>query len=702
MDALFGTDALTTPSAGVVPLPQDRKALRRACELSVYQVASACSVSEASVRSWERGTTTPSGDNAAVYRQLLQGLRACVTKTPLDRGAVPLPDWAALGALCHRIPFRDSTGPTCWRCHQPTSQRVGGTPQHLGTRCPDPRAANPRPAPSEHAPTAGRPRVPAPRPANRVDYPARGRSTAAGPLAVLAATASGALTAHLADGSTLTCPAADIAGLLAWATTAGLGAPAVKAGGLNTGPLLVLTDTATTLLTLPPVLPSPAHRHPRSDHPVHAQLRAIGWQTNVQGLAPWTTLHPVHGDPTADAIHLAITAWGALHDDTWQLPTHLSPPQIAQLLSAYTRLLRTPTGPPGECGHRLMSDLRPPAHRHAHTNALLCHGAPGALAQSVNPAPCEAPDGHRLALGRTAEDRMTVEDIDWWRPPTDAEATAPYVVCLAVNLSHVAGSNNIRVAAGPARTVQHPDFDRRTPGSWFVDLSGTPQQPHLPTPYVTARPAWHTTEAVAYAQQRGTPIRPTRAHLRTGTAGPYLNPWYQRIRDARLAVLARLGITPAMEPEVLCQELESPGGDPISRLLLAAVDATAAHSIHVLAQQPANPDHTPGHPFGTPPLPTWRPDLRASLIANSRTELHRKLCMTARTGYLPLAVHQDHILFATHTPSILEITSPSGSGFRLGLSPGHVSPAGTHTMAWYRHHCAQHVNPAQLLRTPTQ
>lgn len=359
MDALFGTDALTTPSAGVVPLPQDRKALRRACELSVYQVASACSVSEASVRSWERGTTTPSGDNAAVYRQLLQGLRACVTKTPLDRGAVPLPDWAALGALCHRIPFRDSTGPTCWRCHQPTSQRVGGTPQHLGTRCPDPRAANPRPAPSEHAPTAGRPRVPAPRPANRVDYPARGRSTAAGPLAVLAATASGALTAHLADGSTLTCPAADIAGLLAWATTAGLGAPAVKAGGLNTGPLLVLTDTATTLLTLPPVLPSPAHRHPRSDHPVHAQLRAIGWQTNVQGLAPWTTLHPVHGDPTADAIHLAITAWGALHDDTWQLPTHLSPPQIAQLLSAYTRLLRTPTGPPGECGHRLMSDLRP-------------------------------------------------------------------------------------------------------------------------------------------------------------------------------------------------------------------------------------------------------------------------------------------------------------------------------------------------------
>ncbi|MET9378823.1 helix-turn-helix transcriptional regulator [Streptomyces sp. NPDC002992] len=696
MDALFGTDALTTTSAGTAPLPQERQALRRACELSVYQVASACSVSEAAVRAWEHGTATPSGDNAAAYGQLLQGLRAYVTKTPLDRAAVPLPDWAALGALRHRIPFRDSPAPTCWRCHQPTSQRVGGMPQHLGTRCPDPHAAAPL---TEHLHTPERPRVPAPRPANRVDYPARGRSTAAGPLAVLAATASGTLTAHLTGGSTLTCPAEDIAQLLAWTTTAGLGAPAVKAGGLNAGPLLVLTGTATTLLSLPPTPPSPAQRHPRSDHPVHTQLRAIGWQTSAQGLGPWTTVHPAHGDPTADGIHLAITAWGALHNDTWRLPAHLSPPQIAQLLGAYTYLLRTPIGPPGECGHRLMSDLRPPEHRHAHTNVLLCHGAAGALTQSVDPAPCEAPDGHRLARGRTAEDRMTVEDIDWWRPPIDSEATAPYVACLAVNLSHVADSNNIRVAAGPARTVQHPAFHRKTPGSWFVDLSGTPQHPHLPAPYVTAGPAWHPTEAVTYAQQRGASIHPTKGHLRTGTAGPYLNPWYQRIRDARVAALGRLGITPAMQADTLCHALEHlDEGDPVSRLLLDAVDATAAHSISVLAQQPDDPDHIPGHPFDTPPIPTWRPDLRASLIANARANIHRKLGMTARTGYFPLAVHQDHILFATHTPSILEIINQSGSGFRLGISPGQVSPAGTRTMTWYLHHCAQQINPAQLLR----
>lgn len=706
MDELFSVDAMADPARRrTLPAPGERLRLRLESELSEYQVASACSVTEATIRAWEGGITTPRGDNAEIYRHLLNGLQARLTQTPMVQPpAAAAPDWAALGGIHREIPSRADTDEPCRRCQQPTVQRVGGKPQHLGTRCPTPTAAAlpaspPLPAPAPARASGVPARLPGP-PAARLSYPAAGRRMTAGPLAVFEAGPGPGLTAHLGDGRTLTCPADSFAGLLAWAVTAGLGAPAVKPGaGLNLGPLLVLTEAAAARLALPLTPPTPAQRHPRSDHQLLEQLRMIGWQTDVQGLGPWTTLHPSGADPIRDGVHLAVTAWGALHRDDWKLPERFDAGQLARLLGQYTALLRTPLGPPGACGHRLMSDLRPPPRHHAVTGARLCPGAPGALTERVDPAPCEAPPGHRLASGRAAADALAVEDLTWWRTPTGAETECAYVVCLAVNLPYVADSNNVRVAASSAHEVGMPAFDRKIPGSWLVDLTPARQHPQMPPAFPGHGLAWHPTAAVAYAQERGTVIQPLKGWLRAGPAGPYLSPWYDRIRLAHLSVLERLGITAGMEPDALLAALRDlPAGDPVEVALLRAVHASAREGTAMLAQQPVDPDRDPALPWPTPADPSWRPDLLAALTANARANVHRKLCLTARTGHFPLAVDDEYIVYATRTPGILEITGDERCGFRVGISPGHVRPVASRSMDWFLDHCSRGENPARLLK----
>lgn len=715
MDGLFDFDAIpdSGPPPGGLPVPAQRRALRRESGLTWHQIADACGVSEDTVRAWEQGSAAPRGDTAAVYRHLLTALDARLQGTAVPQPPpAQTPDWAALGRIRHEIPVRAADHAPCRRCQQPTPHRVGGHPQHLGTRCPAPDTVRPQPVPPAPQSLSVRatpttPALPAQRPLSqpgptvRLPYPPiKARGISDGPLAVLEADPSG-LIAHLADGRTRLCPADDLRGLLAWAVKTPLGAAPVRREALPSGPLLVLTSTARAYLALPADLPDPPARHPRSNHPLLQQARTIGWQTDADGLGAWTRLYPSTGDPACDRIHLAVTDWGALHHDTWNLPEQLTPSQLAAVLGQYTALVRTPLGPPGACGHQLMRDLRPPARRHTATGALLTEGVRGALTLPVDPAPCEAPPGHQLAIHRTEQDTLADTDIDWWREPAPDEADRAYVVCLAVNLLHLAGSNEIRVTGGPAHHIHHPPFDPKRPGSWLVDLSGAPRHPLMPPALASTGLAWHTTPAVAYAALRvgAAQVQPVQGWLRPGPAGPYVAPWYDHLRLARLAVLERLGITPTMDtPSLLAALADLPQADPLQRALLHALHATAQDAFAALAQPPAQPDQAALAAWPTPKEPTWRPDLRAAVIANARANLHRKLARTARSGYFPLAVAGDHIVYATRTPHLTEITDSPDSDFRIGISPGHVRPVAARPLDWYTARCAEGANPAQLLK----
>lgn len=717
VDALFDFDTLPDPgpTPGDLPVPAQRRRLRRHCGLSLHQIADACGVSEDTVRAWEQGRTTPRGDTAAIYGHLLAALQARREGTagPHPQPA-QAPDWAALGVLRHEIPTRTAARAPCRRCQQPTHHRVGGHPQHLGTRCPAPDTDQDLPTPpasrlAPARPEAGTPaltqheRPLKPGPPARLAYPPiKARGTSDGPLAVLEAGPSG-LIAHLADGRTRTCAAKDLHGLLAWTVNTPLGTAPVRREALPPNPLLVLTATARARLALPADLPDdlPA-RHPRSDHPLLQQARAIGWRSDADGLGPWTRLHLDTGDPACDSIHLAITDWGALHHDAWNLPERLTPGHLAATLGQYASLVRTPLGSPGACGHQLMRDLRPPAHHHTATGAQLTAGVRGALTMPVDPAPCEAPPGHQLASQRAEQDALADTDIDWWRHPAPDEADRAYVVCLAVNLPHLAGSNEIRVADGPAHHVHHPPFDPKRPGSWLVDLSAMPQHPRLPPAFASTGLAWHTTPAVAYAALRMGPaqLQPLQGWLRRGPTSPYLAPWYDHLRLARLAVLERLGITATLDvPDLLAALADLPqAADPVQRTLLHALHTTAQDAFEALAQPPAQPDQASLAAWPSPQEPAWRPDLRAAAVANARANLHRKLARTSRSGYWPLAVAGGHIVYATRTPHLSEITATPHSDFTIGISPGHVLPVAVRPLHWYAARCAEGTNPAQLLK----
>ncbi|WLQ45639.1 hypothetical protein P8A22_38110 (plasmid) [Streptomyces laculatispora] len=544
--------------------------------------------------------------------------------------------------------------------------------------------------------------MPAPRtaqpspPPRHLHYPAaRGRHYSDGPLAVLAANGTGLL-AHLADGRVRPCSVSDLPGLLEWTLRAPLGAAPIRPEGLPSGPLLVLTPTALNQLGLPTEAPDQAHRHPRSDHILLNQLRTIGWQTDDHGLGPWMRLHPTTGDPACESIHLAVTTWGALYEDAWQLPDGLPPAQLAAAIGQYADLVRTPTGEPSTCGHLLMSDLRPPEHRHAVTRALLARGVPSALTTRTDPAPCEAPPGHQLA----GEDTLADTDIDWWRPPTRQEASRPHVVCFAVNLHHFADSNNMRVSDAPAQHVYHPAFDPKSPGSWLVDLSANGPSSLLPPAFASNGLAWHTTPALAYATLRGLKPQPVRAWLRLGKTSPYFDPWYKRVRLARLAVLESLGLNIDLDaPDLLAALRDLPRANRVQRALLNALDATAQDAFTILDQPPAQPDQARLTSWPTPDDPTWRPDLRAAVTANARANVHRKLSRTARDGHFPLAVAGGHILYATRTPDLTEITEAPSCDFRIGLSPGQIRPVAVRPMHWYQAQCTDNTNAARALKT---
>ncbi|MBT3078345.1 hypothetical protein [Streptomyces sp. COG21] len=307
MDALFDSDEvfIAKPRPDLPP-PVERAGLREEFELTPWQVADACGITEETLLAWEKGTLAPVGEEAATYGYLLAVLQAHLTGEP-TQWPVPalLPDWAALGRLKHELTAAMTGEEPCRRCHEPTAQRVGGRPQHLGTRCPAPGV--PRPYASVTASTAPPQRQPAPAvslpapraaqpasPPQHLHYPAaRGRRYGDGPLAVLASDTTGLL-AHLADGRVRACPARGLPGLLEWTLRAPLGAAPIRAEGLPSGPLLVLTSTALDRLGLPAEAPDQAHRHPRSDHILLRQLRSIGWQSDDHGPGPLDAPAPHH------------------------------------------------------------------------------------------------------------------------------------------------------------------------------------------------------------------------------------------------------------------------------------------------------------------------------------------------------------------------------------------------------------------------
>jgi hypothetical protein len=538
----------------------------------------------------------------------------------------------------------------------------------------------------------------------------------AGPLAVLAV-ANDTLTAYLANGASHPCPADMLAGVARWALQVGLGQPRLSKYGSPSDPLIVLTPSAGDYLGLPPELPDRATLRLPADHPQMTALKEDGWSLTRTGFGPWARIYLPVQNNRRRSIQLAVTAWHALSDGSWNgAPTDAEPAQLARWLGRYAERVLTPRGSAAVCGQELMTALRPPTKPEFDPaiNRWRSGRNSGALWGPVEPAPPEAHAAHPLAQGRGPGDAMEEEAYDWHRHVEDDEADRySWVVGLDINLAFLAATNSLSVGLNAApRHVHTPIFDKKIPGCWYVDLSHIRLDHRLPSPFTpTGRPptgpAWYATPTVAYAAELGAEVNPIAAWVRDDS-GPYLGPWYKHLRAAYLATMRDLGITQDMPPQQYLQAMaELPGKDETLRGMLSAIKATAKGGIGKLRAGPREA----GAPFtrwAALDTPTWRPDIRAAVISSARVGLHRKMMKTAQlTGRFPLAVLSDCAVYPAAQPTALDVVPHTPDGkpvpgtFRLGVLPGYAKEEGTQTLDWFQNHSRAQDNAARYIKGGT-
>ncbi|MCY0961460.1 transcriptional regulator [Streptomyces sp. H27-H5] len=555
-------------------------------------------------------------------------------------------------------------------------------------------------------------------------------TTYTAPLVVLDATA-GVLVAHRPDVQRTDVPAevVDLATAAEWALAVGLGAPKLSQDGEDSGPLLVLTESATEFLGLPARLDDRKRLRVPDDHPAVKALTEAGWTHSRAGVGPWTFLYRGRTE-----VRVASVVWGAFDTNMrWGgiADVAAAPSALAYTLGLFAERVISPTGSTAGCSIGLMEAVRPPTKLVFNRGTGRPHRMPvaGSLSRAVDPAPPEAPDEHPLAAERTRDESrspahvLVEEALAWYREPTEQEAALPHVVGIDTNVAFLAASNRLTVGLSEAVYTDGPSFDKKIPGAWLCDFSGltlrakdlqTKQwrdlDPRIPSPFTPdgkapAGPAWYATPTVAYAVELGIDVQPLAAWLRP-EAGGYLDLWHNRLRAAYMDTLADLGVTDGMdEGEYVAAMAAIRERDPESVALLSAIKQVAKGGIGKMRERPQGRREGRNAPWPALKRPTWRPDIRAAVISNSRTGQHRKIVKTwLATGAVPLAVLADCVLYASAYPTARALVprkpdgEPLPGGFRLGPNPGFMKQEGVQPMQWYRDTTSKDVNPGRFIK----
>jgi hypothetical protein len=316
------------------------------------------------------------------------------------------------------------------------------------------------------------------------------------------------------------------------------------------------------------------------------------------------------------------------------------------------------------------------------------------------------------------------EAYDWARELTDAECMRRYLVGIDVNLAFAAAANGAVVGlATPPVHVTRPVFDPTLPGAWLVDLSHVDLSrvlvgkqwrqldgALLPSPFTPTgeRPegaAWYATPTVAYAVELGYDVAPIEAWVRY-EKGKFLNPWYERLRNAYVDTMADLGVAQNLPPEQFLAAMDGcKQRDREMAIVLDAVKSTAKGGIGKLRERARGGGWKPGQAWPALSRPTWRPDIRAAVISRARTNMHRKMvALAAATGRYPVAVLSDCAVYAADGPGPLDVLPYDADGrtvpgsFRLGVSPGMVKHEGTQTTLWAEEVREKHGQSLNLAR----
>ncbi|MFG2858111.1 telomere-associated protein Tap [Streptomyces mirabilis] len=714
MSELFDRIDALVASRSPLPPPAERKRLRTAHGLTLDEVAAALEVRRATVSGWESGKTEPRPPERDAYARLLKQLAELYPADP--NAAAPDKDTAVPETFANApTPGPEartlSTGPGPEAAGMTTEENTQPSPANSAA----PAAAS-RPA------RAARPTSTSRRPAARKAAPANTPAGsdprfANGPLAVVDVE-DGQVLAYCVGGLVLDVPAKSLPSLVDWTLKqAKLGQPKLSGPGKDGDPLIVLTEAACERYGLPAVLSEEerdAGRLPEG-HKVIKQLARADWKLTKRGFGPWARIYrPAQGSERA-CVQLCIPSWNALDTRSWGHAAQLPPAELARILGVFASRVMTPRGSTAVTGLELLTALHPPTRasepdadgkRHSEHN-------PGSLGKDpIDPAPCEAPDGHPLLADlprfhrRTPAEKLNEEALDWARPLTDDECLRRNLVGIDVNMAFAAGANGLVVGLGAPTHVKAPVFDPKLPGAWLVDLSHVDlsrvklgkewveldgsllPSPFTPTGERPEGPAWYSTPTVAYAVELGYEVRPVEAWVRYDN-GRYLDGWYNWLRDAYIDTMADLGVGADLSPqEFLAARNGYWQADPELAIVVDAIKATAKGTIGKFAERPRGEGWTPGQPWRAMSRATWRPDIRAAVIARTRINMHRKILKHAAfTGQYPVAILSDCVVYAVDGTGPLDFLpyregKPLPGGWRIGVSPGMVKHEGTQSVLW--------------------
>ncbi|MER6194926.1 telomere-associated protein Tap [Streptomyces cyaneofuscatus] len=704
MSELFDAIDALVASRSALPPPAERKRLRQAHGLTLEEVAATLDVRRATVGAWESGKTEPRPPQREPYAHLLKQLARLYPSSTTTEGDTPPATPAAPALVAPPAP----------------AQATPSAPAAAVTApVPAPAAAPPSPAAAPR-PARGSRRPGAPRAAAHSPAPAGSGAYIHGPLLVLDTDDEQQVTGYGTGGLLLDVPAKSLSALVEWALSeARVGAAKLHASGKDADPLLVLTTAACGRYDLPAALSDAERSAGRlpADHKAIKLLERAGWKLTRRGLGPWARIYrPVAGG-RRQCVQLCIPSWNALDDRSWGHAATLEPAELARVLGVYAHRVMTPVGSTAVSGLELMTALNPPTRASEPDQDGKRHSEhrPGSLGKEpVDPAPCEAIDGHPVLAHlprfhiRGPQERLFEEAYDWARDLTDAECMQPHLVGIDVNLAFGAAANGavLGLDASPEH-VTHPVFDPAVPGSWLVDLShvdlsrvkvtkqwrdlegGLLPSPFTPTGKQPEGPAWYATPTVAYAVELGYDVTPVEAWLRP-RSGRFLDGWYKRLRDAYVTTMADLKVSEKLPPgEFLKAMAGHKGRDPELGIVLDAVKMTVKGGIGKLQEKARGGGWMPGQAWPALARPTWRPDIRAAVISRARINMHRKMtALAAATGRYPVAVMSDCAVYTADGPSPLDVLPYDQDGktvpgsFRLGVSPGMVKHEGTQDVLW--------------------
>ncbi|WP_306339735.1 helix-turn-helix transcriptional regulator [Streptomyces sp. AS13] len=707
MSELFDAVDALVASRSPLPPPAERKRLRQAHGLTLEEVATTLDVRRATVGAWESGRTEPRPPQREPYAHLLKQLAHLYPSPTAAEGSTPAA--TAPPAVVEVAP----SAPVVAVAAPAPASPVPASPVPAPASTPPSPTAAPRPARGSRRPGTPRAAAHSPAPAGSGPY-------AHGPLLVLDADDERQVTGYGTGGLLLDVPAGSLPSLVEWALSeARVGAEKLHASGKDADPLLVLTAAACERYGLPAALSDEersAGRLPEG-HKVIKLLERAGWKLTRRGLGPWARIYrPVTGG-RRQCVQLCIPSWNALDDRAWGHAAKLEPAELARVLGVYAHRVMTPVGSTAVSGLELMTALNPPTRASEPDSDGKRHSEhrPGSLGtQALDPAPCEAVDGHPVLAHlprfhiRGPEERLFEEAYDWARDLTDAECMQSHLVGIDVNLAFGAAANGAVVGLdAPPEHVSGPVFDPAVSGSWLVDLShvdlsrvkvakqwrdlegGLLPSPFTPTGERPEGPAWYATPTVAYAVELGYDVAPVEAWLRP-RSGRFLDGWYKRLRDAYVATMADLKVAEKLSPGEFLRAMDGyKGRDPELGIVVDAVKMTVKGGIGKLQEKARGGGWVPGQAWPALARPTWRPDIRAAVISRARVNMHRKMvALAAATGRYPVAVLSDCAVYTAEGPSPLDVLPYDADGktvpgsFRLGVSPGMVKHEGTQDVLW--------------------